>query len=91
MHSDFKNGVHFLLKVKNLDSMAATKEQSISDKLKLLYNLQQVDSKLDEISVIKGELPMEVSDLEDEISGLSLRLKKLENSLADIDRNCTTQ
>ena len=66
--------------------MAATKEQSISDKLKLLYNLQQVDSKLDEISVIKGELPMEVSDLEDEISGLSLRLKKLENSLADIDR-----
>jgi len=66
--------------------MAATKEQSISDKLKLLYNLQQVDSKLDEISVIKGELPKEVSDLEDEISGLSLRLKKLENSLADIDR-----
>ncbi|MEZ4910518.1 MAG: C4-type zinc ribbon domain-containing protein [Saprospiraceae bacterium] len=66
--------------------MAATKEQSIIDKLKLLYNLQQVDSKLDEISVIKGELPMEVSDLEDEISGLGLRLKKLENALAEMDR-----
>lgn len=66
--------------------MAATKEQSIVDKLKLLYNLQQVDSKLDEISVIKGELPMEVSDLEDEISGLGMRLKKLENALAEMDR-----
>ncbi|MFZ1748906.1 MAG: C4-type zinc ribbon domain-containing protein [Saprospiraceae bacterium] len=65
--------------------MAAVKEQSISDKLKTLYKLQQVDSKLDEIGVLKGELPMEVSDLEDEITGLATRLKKLESAVSDID------
>jgi predicted nucleic acid-binding Zn-ribbon protein len=65
--------------------MATTKEQSIADKLRGLYALQQTDSKLDEIAVLKGELPMEVSDLEDEISGLNTRLKKLEGSIAEID------
>ncbi|MCE2788770.1 MAG: C4-type zinc ribbon domain-containing protein [Saprospiraceae bacterium] len=65
--------------------MATTKEQSIADKLRGLYALQQTDSKLDEIAVLKGELPMEVSDLEDEISGLHTRLKKLEGSIAEID------
>jgi predicted nucleic acid-binding Zn-ribbon protein len=65
--------------------MATAKEQSIADKLRALYSLQLVDSKMDEISVLRGELPMEVSDLEDEITGLKTRLKKLENSIADID------
>lgn len=65
--------------------MAAVKEQSISDKLRALYSLQLVDSRMDEISVLRGELPMEVSDLEDEITGLKTRLKKLENSITDID------
>jgi predicted nucleic acid-binding Zn-ribbon protein len=66
--------------------MAAVKEQSIADKLRTLYALQQIDSKIDEITVLKGELPMEVSDLEDEISGLNIRLKKLDNSIAEIDQ-----
>jgi len=65
--------------------MATTKDQSIADKLRSLYALQQTDSKLDEIAVLKGELPMEVSDLEDEISGLNTRLRKLEGSIAEID------
>lgn len=65
--------------------MSAVKEQSIADKLRTLYALQQVDSKMDEIAVLKGELPMEVSDLEDEITGLNTRLKKLESSVAEID------
>jgi uncharacterized protein len=65
--------------------MAAVKEQSISDKLKALHNLQQVDSKMDEIAILKGELPMEVSDLEDEITGLKTRLKKLESSVSEIE------
>jgi predicted nucleic acid-binding Zn-ribbon protein len=65
--------------------MAAVKEQSISDKLKALYNLQQVDSKMDQIAIMKGELPMEVSDLEDEITGLKTRLKKLESSVSEIE------
>lgn len=65
--------------------MATTKDLSIADKLRGLYALQQIDSKMDEIAVLKGELPMEVSDLEDEISGLSIRLKKLDGSIAEID------
>ena len=65
--------------------MAAVKEQTIADKLKSLYSLQQTDSKMDQIGILKGELPMEVSDLEDEITGLQTRLKKLENAVSDID------
>ncbi len=65
--------------------MAAVKEQSIAEKLKALYALQQIDSKMGEIAILKGELPMEVSDLEDEITGLKTRLKKLESSVAEID------
>ncbi|MBK8624053.1 MAG: hypothetical protein IPN86_00310 [Saprospiraceae bacterium] len=65
--------------------MAAVKEQSIADKLRALHALQQIDSKMDEIGILKGELPMEVSDLEDEITGLKTRLKKLESSVSDID------
>ncbi|KXK37743.1 MAG: hypothetical protein J5I52_02130 [Saprospiraceae bacterium] len=65
--------------------MATVKEISIIDRLKALYALQQIDSKLDEIGVLKGELPMEVSDLEDEISGLQTRAGKLENTIKDID------
>jgi predicted nucleic acid-binding Zn-ribbon protein len=48
----------------------AKKELSVSEKLRSLYNLQQIDSQIDEIRILKGELPMEVSDLEDEVAGL---------------------
>ncbi len=65
--------------------MAAVKDQSIVEKLKELYSLQQIDSKIDEISILKGELPMEVSDLEDEILGLQTRLSKVENSLSEVE------
>ena len=65
--------------------MAAVKEQSIADKLRALHALQQIDSKMDEIAILKGELPMEVSDLEDEITGLKTRLKKLEYAVGEID------
>ncbi len=65
--------------------MAAVKEQSIVDKLRALHSLQLIDSKMDEIGVLKGELPIEVSDLEDEITGLKTRLKKMESNVAEID------
>jgi predicted nucleic acid-binding Zn-ribbon protein len=65
--------------------MAAVKDQSIGDKLRALLALQQINSKMDEIGVLKGELPMEVSDLEDEINGLKTRIKKLENTVSEID------
>lgn len=65
--------------------MPAVKEQSIADKLRALYALQQIDSKMGEISILKGELPIEVSDLEDEITGLKTRSKKLETNVADVE------
>jgi uncharacterized protein len=66
--------------------MAAVKEQSIADKLRALHALQQIDSKLDEIGILKGELPIEVADLEDEISGLNIRSRKLEGAIDDLDK-----
>ena len=62
----------------------AKKELTVNDKLRLLYELQQIDSQLDEIKILKGELPIEVSDLEDELAGLNTRVAKLENNIAEI-------
>jgi hypothetical protein len=61
--------------------MAATKEYSVQEKLLSLAKLQMVDSKLDEIKVLKGELPIEVSDLEDELAGLKTRQVKIEEEI----------
>ncbi len=44
---------------------------SVEDKLKALYDLQIVDRRIDEIRNLRGELPLEVKDLEDEIAGLA--------------------
>jgi uncharacterized protein len=64
---------------------AAVKELTVKEKLEQLYKLQKVDSKLDEIKIMKGELPMEVSDLEDDIAGLNTREAKLKEIIADLD------
>jgi uncharacterized protein len=60
-------------------------ENSITEKLKALWDLQLIDSQLDEIKILKGELPMEVSDLEDEVAGLNTRKEKIEASIKDTD------
>ena len=65
--------------------MATIKEISVEDKLRALYALQLVDSKIDEIRNVTGELPLEVDDLEDEVAGLSTRLDKLKSDLETID------
>ncbi|MGC9343547.1 MAG: hypothetical protein ACP5E3_12655, partial [Bacteroidales bacterium] len=51
-----------------------TAEISVEDKLKALYQLQQVDTSIDKIKILRGELPLEVQDLEDEIAGLETRI-----------------
>ncbi len=61
------------------------KEKTIVEKLKDLYNLQQIDSQIDEIQVLKGELPMEVKDLEDEIAGLNTRMERLQEEIDDLE------
>lgn len=64
--------------------MANVKEYSVEEKLSALVNLQKVDSKLDEIRILKGELPMEVADLEDEIQGLHARQMRVEEEINGI-------
>ena len=53
-------------------------EISIEKKLEALYTLQQVDSKIDKIRAYRGELPLEVQDLEDEVAGLETRISNFE-------------
>ncbi len=62
--------------------MAIAKDFSVEEKLSAVLTLQKIDSKVDEIKTLKGELPMEVKDLEDEIEGLKTRLS---NVNAEID------
>jgi predicted nucleic acid-binding Zn-ribbon protein len=65
--------------------MATTKELSVEDKLRALYDLQIIDTRIDEIRNVRGELPLEVEDLEDEVAGLSTRLEKLQLDLVTIE------
>jgi uncharacterized protein len=65
--------------------MATTKELSVEDKLRALYDLQLIDTRIDEIRNVRGELPLEVDDLEDEVAGLSTRLEKLQQDLMAIE------
>ena len=53
-------------------------EMSVKDKLEALYDLQQVDTDIDKIKILRGELPLEVRDLEDEIEGLETRVGNIE-------------
>src|ERR671913_2301432 len=64
--------------------MAAVKDFSGEEKLSSLVKLQKVDSKLDEIQILKGELPIEVADLEDEIQGLHARQMRIEEEINGI-------
>jgi len=65
----------------------AKKEVTVEDKLRALYDLQLIDSRIDEITAIRGELPLEVEDLEDEVAGLQKRLEKLNNDVTAFDDN----
>ncbi|MBR9846856.1 MAG: hypothetical protein GYB35_12475 [Algicola sp.] len=65
--------------------MAKKAETSVEDRLRALYDLQLIDSRVDEIRNLRGELPLEVQDLEDEVEGLNTRLEKLSTNLELID------
>ncbi|MCB9244933.1 MAG: hypothetical protein H6606_00755 [Flavobacteriales bacterium] len=62
---------------------------SIEEKLQSLWSLQSIDSKLDELRSVRGELPMEVSDLEDEIAGLETRLENFHNEISEFEKGIT--
>ncbi len=62
-------------------------EATVEQKLKGLFNLQLIDTQIDRIKSVRGELPMEVSDLEDEIQGLETRIENLNQELATIQKS----
>ncbi len=79
------------------DNNEENPEASIEKKLRALYNLQQIDTQIDKIRIVRGELPLEVGDLEDEIEGLETRIKNLsaetevlESELAEKKENIKT-
>ncbi|MBQ8608304.1 MAG: hypothetical protein IJ417_08985, partial [Bacteroidaceae bacterium] len=57
---------------------------SVEQKLKALYQLQTMLSEIDKIKTLRGELPLEVQDLEDEVAGLNTRIEKIKNDMADL-------
>lgn len=65
--------------------MATVKDFSVEEKLTAVLTLQKIDSKIDEIKTLKGELPMEVKDLEDEIEGLQTRIQNIDAEINSIN------
>ncbi|MFT4752493.1 MAG: putative nucleic acid-binding Zn-ribbon protein [Salibacteraceae bacterium] len=63
------------------------KLMSVEDKLRSLYRLQLIDSQIDKIQTIRGELPIQIQDLEDEIVGLQTRIAKMQEEKGDLDQS----
>ena len=64
-------------------------EQKVETTLKALFSLQQIDSQVDKIRIIRGELPLEVQDLEDEIVGLETRVNNFQLDIESVEKNIT--
>lgn len=60
-------------------------DYSMQEKIAALYDLQQIDSKIDEINKLKGELPLEVQDLEDEVAGLHTRIANINAEIEELN------
>ena len=59
---------------------------SMEEKLRTLYKIQQADTAIDKIHLLRGELPLEVQDLEDDIAGLSTRISNTQNEIKDAEK-----
>lgn len=73
------------ISTKNADALEMEK------KLHLLYKLQQTDSKIDSIYLLRGELPLEVRDLEDEVAGLKTKQAAIQKDIKDIENFITAK
>ena len=62
-------------------------EMSVESKLQALYQLQTMLSEIDKIKTLRGELPLEVQDLEDEVAGLKTRIEKIQNDIVELKGN----
>ena len=65
--------------------MAKKIEYSVEEKLRAMYDLQLIDSRIDKIRSVRGELPLEVEDLEDELEGLDFRINKINEELSELE------
>ena len=65
--------------------MAKAKQATVEEKLIALYKLQSIDTEIDKIKILRGELPLEVQDLEDEIAGLQTRVTNINEEIASFD------
>lgn len=65
--------------------MTNKKEVSVEEKLRALYDLQLIDSKLDAMQLMRGELPLEVQDLEDDIAGFEIRINKQKEQITALE------
>ena len=74
----------------NTNPQQAT-EISVEDKLKALFKLQQSDSQIDKIKTLRGELPLEVQDLEDEIAGIQTRIDNIKAQVNQAEQNIQTK
>lgn len=73
------------------DDAATQKELTVVEKLTALTRLQLIDTKIDRLRNVRGELPLEVQDLEDEIEGLSTRLENLEAEVTELELQIKTK
>ena len=65
--------------------MAKAKQATVEEKLLALYKLQSIDTEIDKIKILRGELPLEVQDLEDEIEGLQTRVSKVNDEICSFE------
>ena len=59
-------------------------DYSMQEKIMALYELQKIDSQIDEINKVKGELPLEVEELEDELAGLNTRIENINAEIEEL-------
>src|SRR5690554_4001538 len=71
------------------ERILAKPDSPVAEKLVDLFRLQHIDSQVDKIRIQRGELPLEVQDLEDELAGLETRLQKLQDELAQVEGQVT--
>ncbi len=76
-----RDETRFVIMAKKIE----TTDYSMEEKIKALYALQMVDSKIDEINKIKGELPLEVQDLEDDVAGLGTRIENFNSEIEELN------
>lgn len=67
------------------------KEATVEERLQALYDLQVIDSNIDSIRTIRGELPLEVQDLEDDVAGLQTRVEKADEAIATLETDISTK